>query len=261
MKLSNEIKALDEVSDVISFVDNAGAEIPYSYLDTETLEKLESGEYSRLVISVNVAYEGTETFELVEKIRNIENKYYPEENYLAGEGVSTYDLMDTVTKDMVKVNILAIGAVFIVLLATMKNFIVPIILVIAIEGAIYINLAIPYFMGTSIFYIAYLIISSIQLGATVDYAILMTDRYKENRIYLTKKKAIIQTISDTTVSIMTSGSVLAVVGLLLNYMSTNGLLAQLGLFIGRGAILSVIIVLFVLPGLLYLFDKYVVKER
>lgn len=260
VKLSNEIKALDEVSDVISFVDNAGAEIPYSYLDTETLEKLESGEYSRLVISVNVAYEGTETFEVVEKIRNIENKYYPEENYLAGEGVSTYDLMDTVTKDMVKVNILAIGAVFIVLLATMKNFIVPIILVIAIEGAIYINLAIPYFMGTSIFYIAYLIISSIQLGATVDYAILMTDRYKENRIYLTKKKAIIQTISDTTVSIMTSGSVLAVVGLLLNYMSTNGLLAQLGLFIGRGAILSVIIVLFVLPGLLYLFDKYVVKE-
>lgn len=168
--------------------------------------------------------------------------------------------MDTVTKDMVKVNILAIGAVFIVLLATMKNFIVPIILVIAIEGAIYINLAIPYFMGTSIFYIAYLIISSIQLGATVDYAILMTDRYKENRMYLTKKKAIIQTISDTSVSIMTSGSVLAVVGLLLNYMSTNGLLAQLGLFIGRGAILSVIIVLFVLPGLLYLFDKFVVKE-
>lgn len=261
VKLSNEIKTLDEVSDVISFVDNAGAEIPYSYLDTETLEKLESGNYSRFVLTVDASYEGSETFELVEKIRDIENKYYPNENYLAGEGVSTYDLMDTVTKDMVKVNILAIGAVFVVLLATMKNFIVPIILVIAIEGAIYINLAIPYFMGTSIFYIAYLIISSIQLGATVDYAILMTDRYKENRMVLAKKKAIIQTISDTTVSIMTSGSVLAVVGLLLNYMSTNGLLAQLGLFIGRGAILSVIIVLFVLPGLLYLFDKFVVKEK
>ena len=214
-----------------------------------------------MVLSVDVDYEGDETFKLVETIRDIADKYYPNENYLAGEGVSTYDLMDTVTKDMVKVNLVAIAAVFIVLLVSLKNIVIPIILVISIESAIWINLAIPYFSNSTIFYIAYLIISSIQLGATVDYAILMSDRYKENRKLLSKKKALIQTTSDTTISIMTSGFTLAIVGLLLSKMSTNQLLAQLGLFIGRGAILSMIIVIFVLPGFLFLFDKFVVKNK
>ncbi|MCI5923871.1 MAG: ABC transporter transmembrane domain-containing protein [Oscillospiraceae bacterium] len=104
-------------------------------------------------------------------------------------------------------------------------------------------------------------ISSIQLGATVDYAILMTDRYKENRQSMAKKEAVKHTISDVTVSILTSGSVLTVCGLLLGYMSTNQLLAQLGIFIGRGAIFSLAIVLFVLPGLLYIFDKLITRTK
>lgn len=260
-QLSNELKQLKEISSITSFVDNAGSEIPYSYLDEDTLSLLESDNYSRMVLSVDVDYEGDETFKLVETIRDIADKYYPNESYLAGEGVSTYDLMDTVTKDMVKVNLVAIAAVFIVLLVSLRNIVIPIILVISIESAIWINLAIPYFSNSTIFYIAYLIISSIQLGATVDYAILMSDRYKENRKLLSKKKALIQTTSDTTISIMTSGFTLAIVGLLLSKMSTNQLLAQLGLFIGRGAILSMIIVIFVLPGFLFLFDKFVVKNK
>lgn len=116
------------------------------------------------------------------------------------------------------------------------------------------------FSTKPIFYIAYLIISSIQLGATVDYAILMTDRYKENRLEMDKKSAVICTISNVTVSILTSGSVLTVAGLLLGYISSNQLLAQLGIFIGRGAIFSLLIVLFVLPGLLYLFDHLVMHQ-
>ena len=162
---------------------------------------------------------------------------------------------------MVKVNLLAIGAVFLVLLLTMKSVTVPIILVISIETAIWLNLTIPYFLDSKVYYIAYLIISSVQLGATVDYAILMTDRYKENREQLKKREAIVQTIDDVTVSILTSGSVLAVVGLLMGMLSTNKLLSQLGIFIGRGAILSLLIVLFVLPGLLMVFDKVVVQKK
>ena len=119
------------------------------------------------------------TFELVEEVRAVVEKYYPGEWYLAGEGVSTYDLMDTITADMVKVNPVAIGTVFLVLLLTLKSAVLPIILVLSIETAIWINLSIPYFTDSTIFYIAYLIINSIQLGATVDYAILFTDRYKE----------------------------------------------------------------------------------
>ena len=260
-EMSAEIKKLSGVGDIISFVDKAGANIPYSYLDEDTLSQLESDNYSRMVISVKVPYEGEKTFALVENIREIAEKYYPDDNYLAGEGVSTYDLMDTVTKDMVKVNLVAIGAVFVILLLTMKSISVPIILVISIETAIWLNLAVPYFQGSTVFYIAYLIISSIQLGATVDYAILTTDRYKENRRLMDKKEAVKQTVADVTVSIMTSGSVLAAVGLLLGYISTNRLLAQLGILIGRGAIFSLCIVLFVLPGLLYIFDRFIAGKK
>ena len=260
-ELSQELNNLPQVTSIISYVDLAGAEIPLEYLDENTLSQLISKNYSRMVLSVDVPYEGEETFALVEQVRNIAQKYYSDTYYLAGEGVSTYDLLETVTDDMVKVNLMAIAAVFIVLLLSLRSISLPIVLVLSIETAIWINLSIPYFMDTPIFYIAYLIISSIQLGATVDYAILMTDRYKENREMMNKKAAVIQTISDVTVSILTSGSVLTVVGLLLGYITTNQLLGQLGIFIGRGAILSLIIVLFVLPGLLYLFDPLIIRKR
>lgn len=260
-ELSRELQSLSHVTSIISYVDMAGAEIPLEYLDEDILAQLMSGKYSRMVLSVDVPYEGEETFTLVEQIRDIANQYYPDAFYLAGEGVSTYDLMDTVTTDMAKVNAVAIIAVFVVLLLSLKSISLPVILVLSIETAIWLNLAIPYFRSSTIFYIAYLIISSIQLGATVDYAILMTDRYRENRQIFDNKAAVIQTISDVTVSILTSGIVLTVVGLLLGYVSTNQLLAQLGIFIGRGAILSLIIVLFVLPGLLFLFDRLVSREN
>lgn len=196
------IHTLPQITSIISYVDLAGAEIPMEYLDEDTLSQLVSENYSRMVLSVKASYEGEETFKLVEKIRSIAESYYPGAYYLAGEGVSTYDLMQTVTADMVKVNIVAIAAVFLVLLMTLKSLSPPIILVLSIESAIWINLAVPYFMGSTVFYIAYLIISSIQLGATVDYAILMTDRYKENRQTLGKKDAVVETISNVTVSIL-----------------------------------------------------------
>ena len=259
--LSEELHTLPEITSIISYVDMAGAEIPNAYLDADTLAQLEGKNYSRMVITADVPYEGENTFALVENIRNIADKYYPDNNYLAGSGVSTYDLKETITADMVLVNLLAIGAVFVVLLITLKSISLPFILVLSIETAIWLNLSVPYFLDKPIYYLAYLIISSVQLGATVDYAILMTDRYRENRQILEKKSAVIQTLSDTFVSIMTSGSVLTVVGFLLGWISSNQLLAQLGVFVGRGAVFSLIIVLFVLPGLLYVFDRFVMREK
>ena len=229
-------------------------------LPDKLLSQLESKHYDRMVISVSADYEGAKTEKLVEKIRQFAQDYYPDEYYLAGEGVSTYDLMDTVTADMVRVNLLAIGAVFVVLLLTMKSFVLPVVLVATIETAIWINLSVPYIEGKPLFYIAYLILSSIQLGATVDYAILFTERYKENRRTFDKKQSIVETISNVTASILTSGSVLTVVGFLLGIISTHGLLSQLGYLLGRGTICSLIAVLFVLPGFLYLLDRIFVKD-
>ena len=259
--ISNELHKLPQITSIISYVDMAGAEVPPSYLDKDQLTQLEGEEYSRMVITVNAPAEGEETFALIENIRNISDKYYPDNSYLAGEGVSTYDLKVTITADMLLVNLLAIAAVFLVLLITSKSIFIPIILVLCIETAIWLNLAVPYFADQSIFYLAYLIISSVQLGATVDYAILMTDRYKENRVTYEKKEAVIQTVSDVFVSIMTSGSAMTVVGFLLGILSSNQILAQLGIFIGRGAIFSLLIVFLVLPGILYLFDRFVFRKK
>ena len=260
-KLSAALKEVPEVTSIISWVDLAGAEIPYEYLDADTLKQLESENYSRMVISLDVEYEGTETFALVEKLRKIAEDYYPGSWYLAGQGVSTYDLMDTVTQDMEKVNLIAIGAVFAVLVLSFHSISLPVILVLTIETAIWINLSIPYYSGKPLFYIAYLIISSIQLGATVDYAILFTDRYREKRESLGKKESIVETIADVTASILTSGTVLTVVGFLLGIISTHGLLSQLGYLLGKGTICSVIAVFFVLPGLLYVMDRLFIKKK
>ena len=253
-ELSDELKKLPQVTNILSYVDTVGEEIPEEYIDDDTLSKLVSDNYSRMVISLDTDYEGEDTFNLVEKIRSTAESFYSGEYYLAGNGVSTYDLMNTVTSDMMKVNLIAIAAVFIVLVFTLKSITLPVILVTAIETAIWLNLSIPYFNGSTIFYIAYLIISSIQLGATVDYAILFTDRYMEFRQQMPKKQAIVSVISSCTVSVLTSGSALTVVGFLLGHFSTHGLLAQLGFFIGRGTLFSLAIVMFVLPGLLFLLD-------
>lgn len=253
-ELSDALHELPQVKSILSYVDTVGGEIPEEYLDDATLSQLNSAHYSRMVLTVSTSYEGEDTFALIEEIRALAETYYPGEYWLAGEGVSTLDLRDTVTSDMVKVNLLAIAAVFVVLLLTMRSISLPVLLVLGIETAIWINLSVPYFRGTTIFYIAYLIISAVQLGATVDYAILLTDRYKQFREQMGKKQAVVSTISSCTVSILTSGSVLTVVGFLLGLLSSHGLIAQLGMFLGVGALSSMAIVLFVLPGLLYIFD-------
>lgn len=258
-ELSEQLHTLPQVTSILSYVDTVGSSIPEQYLDDATLSKLNGAHYTRMVLTVDAAYEGDETFQLVETIRKIAEDHYYGEWQLAGQGVSTYDLMDTVTADMAEVNGIAIGAVFFVLLLTMKSISLPVLLVLSIETAIWINLAIPYFTDQSIFYIAYLIISSVQLGATVDYAILFTDRYLTDRRRMSRKEAVQEIISSCTVSVLTSGSVLTAVGFLMGFVSTHGLLAQLGMLLGQGTLCSIIVVLFVLPGLLVLFDGLIQK--
>ena len=253
--LCEQLDDMDSVISITSLTEILGPGIPTEIVPDSILEKLQSENYSRMVISVSAEYEGDETFALVEKIRSLAESYYGEDYYLAGQGVSTYDLMDTITADMFKVNMVAIAAVFLVLILTMRKLITPVVLVLTIETAIWINLTIPYLQQKPLFYIAYLIISSVQLGATVDYAILFAERYKESRQCLDKKESIAESISKTTVSMLTSGLTMTIVGFLLGIISTHGLLSQLGYLLGKGTICSLICVLFVLPGMLYLTDR------
>ena len=260
-KLSDALHAIPEVTGILSYVDNAGASIPPEFVPGDTLGLLVSGGYTRMVLTVDADTEGDGAFALVERVRATVQRYYPDNYYLAGQGVSTYDLMDTITADMVKVNLLAIGAVFLILLLMKRQLLLPIILVLSIETAIWINLAIPYFRGQYVFYIAYLIISSVQLGATVDYAILFSDRYQEFRETLGRKEAVAATVSAVTTSVSTTGSAMAVVGFLMGAISTNQLLGQLGNFLGVGSLVSLAIVLSALPGFLYLADPLIIKKK
>ena len=144
-------------------------------------------------------------------------------------------------------------------MSNFKSISIPFILTLVIEISIWINLAIPYFVSTTLHYISYLIISSVQLGATIDYAILFTSRYIEMRSTMEKKEAAKETIRVCTLSIFTSASILTIAGVVLGEISTNLVLSQLGTLIGRGAVISFLLVLIVLPELLMIFDRMIEK--
>lgn len=252
--MNEELKKLDCVTSVVSYVNSVGNAIPSSFLPSQTVSRLYSAHYSRFVITMEAEEKDPDWYEKVNDIRNIGEKYYGGKIQYAGDLVSTEDLKTTVTQDNAKVNFLAIAFVFCILLVSFKSLSLPVILTLVIEASIWINLGIPYFRGQTLFYIGYLIISTVQLGATIDYAILFSDRYMGFRKILPKKEAAFMTLKTCTISILTSAAVLTLAGVILGKVSTNGVLNQLGILIGRGAALSFVLVIFVLPTLLILFD-------
>ena len=259
-QLSQDLHSINTITDIVSYVDAAGSSIPKEYVEPSTLKQLDSENYTRMVLNVQTDYESDEAFDTVKQIRKIASQYY-DDYHLAGAVVTTYDLKDITTADMTRVNLVAILAVFLVMLVTMKAYFLPVILVLVIETAIWINLSIPAITGNTIFYIAYLIISSIQLGATVDYAICFATRYIETRETRNKVDALDHTIRYSTLSILTSGSILTIAGFILGKISTMGVLSEIGILLFRGTLLSLIMVLFVLPGLLYVLDKPIMRCR
>lgn len=252
--MNEELKKLDCVTSVVSYVNSVGNAIPSSFLPSETVSRLYSAHYSRFVITMEAEEKDPDWYEKVNDIRNIGEKYYGDKIQYAGDLVSTEDLKTTITQDNTKVNFLAIAFVFCILLVNFKSLSLPVILTLVIESSIWINLGIPYFRGQTLFYIGYLIISTVQLGATIDYAILFSDRYMDFRKTFPKKEAAFMTLRTCTISILTSAAVLTLAGVILGKVFTNGVLSQLGILIGRGAALSFVLVIFVLPTLLILFD-------
>ena len=190
--LNQEFLDTEGITSVISYTNTIGQSIPDEFVPESKLSQLYSQHYSRFIISLDTEEGREECFELVDKVKQISESYYGTDYVFAGDLVSTEDLMKAITADDIKVNFLAILFVFIILVVTFKSVTIPIILTVVIETSIWINLSIPYFTGKSIYYMGYLIISSVQLGATIDYAILFTERYKEHRMELAKIPAVIE---------------------------------------------------------------------
>lgn len=252
--LVESLNEVPEITSVIDYTTMVGRGIPTEFLPEAERSLLMSDQYSRLILVADVEAESDETFALAETVRAITAEYFPEDSHLVGASFSLVDMRDTIQRDDLIVNGLAILAVALVIMFTFKSFLLPILLVLTIEISIWINLAIPFLTGTSIAYIGYLIVSTVQLGATVDYAILLTQNYLDNRQNLPKWEAASLSAAQTARTVIPPALILAGAGFSLYFRSTLSVVRELGLVLGRGALISLGMVLFFLPAALALTD-------
>lgn len=249
----------NHVSSVISYTTMVGSVIPQDFLEEEATKQFLSENYSRVIINTEAGTEGELPFAIVEDVRDIASSYYGEDALTLGESASLYDMKHIVSKDNQLVNLLTILGVGIVVLFNFRSISLPVILLLVIQAAVWINLAIPYFTGTPLVFIGYLIVSTVQLAATVDYAILLTETYKNYRKYMPKWKAMKMTLDDKIFSIAVSASILSTVGFILWLTSSNPIVGSIGLLLGRGALLAFILVVTLLPALLVYGDRLLQK--
>ncbi|MFD1362868.1 efflux RND transporter permease subunit [Lentibacillus salinarum] len=258
-ELVHELDNFDDVQNTVSYVNTVGAGIPPEYLDDSETEQFFSEHYSRITINTTTDNEGDEAFALVEDVRDVAADYYGDDYHALGESVTLYDMKDIVEQDNTLVNLLTVVTIAIVLLITFRSISFPVVLLLTIQSAVWFNLAVPYFTDSPLVYVGYLIISTVQLAATVDYAILLTENYTQNRKEMNAKDAIKKTIDEKIFSIGVSASILSGVGFILWATSSDPIVSSIGLLLGRGALLAFILVVLLLPALLLVFDRVIDK--
>ena len=223
-------------------------------------DQLQGENYSRILVYLNLPEEGEETLAFLDRMHDMAGVYYPEDEVLIpGESMSQYDLYKTFQVDNTVVNVVSILAVLVVLLFTFKSAGMPVLLILVIQGAIWINFLFPALQNKPLFFMSYLIVSSIQMGANIDYAIVISGRYMELKDKMSKEQAIIETMNFAFPTIVTSGTMLAIAGILIGQMSSDGAICGIGQCLGRGTIISIIIVMFALPQILLLGEKVIEK--
>ncbi len=257
--LSEALTELDHITSVISYSNTVSAVIPPDFLGEEVTDQFYSENYSRIILYTDASNEGEKAFSLIEKVQQTASGYYGDEAHLVGESVTLYDIRNTVLQDNVVVNLVTVITIAIVLFFTFRSISIPVVLLLTIQSAVWINLSVPYFTDSSLVYVGYLIISTVQLAATVDYAILLTEYYKEKRKEMPVLAAIKHTIDEKIFSIAISASILSSVGFILWFTSSNPVVSSIGLLLGRGALLAFIMVVFFLPAVLFTFDKLIEK--
>lgn len=221
------------------------------------LEQLRGENWSRLVFIADVPTEGEETYALLDQIRAIAQEYYGEDVILVGNSTNAFDLASSFSGDNLKISILTALFVMIILLFTFKSAGLPILLVLTIQGSIWINFSVPVLTHTNLFFLSYLVVSSIQMGATIDYAIVITSRYMELKTMLERRQAAVEALSQSFPTILTSGTIMAVAGFLIGGISTDATIGSVGQTLGRGTVTSIILVMTVLPQLLMLGDALI----
>lgn len=225
----------------------------------DAVAQLEGDKYARIVFNYTCPVESDEAFDLVDEVRNVALQYYSEA-YVAGNTTSAKDLKSSFAGDNNKISIITLIAVLFILMFTFRSAGLPVLLVLGIQGSIWINFSFPYLLNAPMHFLGYLIVSSIQMGATIDYAIVFASRYTELRQTESKEEAAIHSLDAAFPTILTSGSILMIAGFLIGIVSTNPIISSLGISLGRGTLISIAIVMSVLPEIAILFDKFIEKS-
>lgn len=211
--------------------------------------------HTRIIIEAELASDQEEIFKYVKEVRALAKDNISEDTYLAGGVVSFYDIKDTFSTDLLRITLITIIAIFLIIMIGFKSLLIPVILVLTIQGAIWISLAFSYLRGEPVFFMSYIVVSAIQMGATIDYGIIITSSYMEKRKTMNKKDAMQGAIKTALPSVFTSGLILIVAGYIIGFVATQVYIYSIGLLLGRGTIISCILVLVFLPTVLYILDK------
>ena len=213
--------------------------------------QLSGEDYSRMLLYLTLPESGDETYAFIDTIRDIARSYYPDGKvYVAGNSTNEYDFKKSFATDNTVVSVVSILIVLLVLLFTFKSVGMPLLLILVIQGSIWINFSVPAITNTGLFFMSYLVVSSIQMGANIDYAIIIATRYQELKDRMDHREAIIETLNFAFPTVLTSGTILTVAGMLIGRMTSEATIAGIGQCLGRGTLLSMFLVLFVLPQIL-----------
>lgn len=258
-EMVKELNNVDGVTMAASLESVLGSRIPENFLPNELLEQVKKGGYEGIIVNSKYKSATNEVAVQLDEINEIVKKYDPE-GLVGGEAPLTNDLVTIADSDFKKVSIFSIVAIFLIIMVIFKSISVPILLVLAIELAIFINLGIPYYTGTTIPFISSIVIGTIQLGATVDYAILLTSRFKEELSNTNdKKEAMIKALQNSSRSIITSALTFFGATAGVGIISELEMISSLCVLMARGAIISMLVILFVLPGILLIFEGIIIK--
>ena len=215
--------------------------------------QLQGKDYSRMLLYLTLPESGDETYAFLDTVRETAQRYYPDGNvYVAGNSSTEYDFEKSFARDNTVVSIVSLLIVLVVLLFTFKSAGMPLLLIVVIQGSIWINFSIPTLTGTGVFFMSYLVVSSIQMGANIDYAIVIASRYQEIKGAMSHREAMTESLNFAFPTVMTSGTIMTVAGILIGGMTSEAAIVGIGQSIGRGTIISMILVLFVLPQILLL---------
>lgn len=219
--------------------------------------QLQSDKYSRLVVYLNLPEESGETMDFLDTMHALIAKYYSSDTYIVGNSTNVKDLSSSFGEDNMLISVLSALFVVIILLFTFKSAGLPVLLIVVIQGSIWINFSVPTIQHESLYFLGYLIVNSIQMGANIDYAIVISSHYTDLKKEMRPKEAIVAALNEAFPTIFTSGTILAVAGALIGVMTTNPVIAAIGTCLGRGTVISIVLVMAVLPQILLIGDTIV----